>query len=200
MTKNMSIDYYNKNAKKFTEETLKVEFQEKHHMLLKYLKEGSHILDLGCGSGRDSNAFMARGYRVTSLDGSVEMCKIASKFLGQEVICKGFSELDYVDEFDAVWACASLLHLTSHEVKKTFTRIAKALKQQGYIYVSFKYGKFEGERNGRYFTDLTEESLTTLLEDKKMLTVVEMVITSDVRKGREGEKWLNAIIKKVKTK
>lgn len=40
-----------------------------------------------------------------------------------------------------------------------FHKMNKALKENGIIYTSFKYGEFEGERNGRYFTDFTEDSL-----------------------------------------
>ena len=37
-------------------------------------------------------------------------------------------------------------------------KMNQALKENGIIYTSFKYGEFEGERNGRYFTDFTEDS------------------------------------------
>ena len=41
--------------------------------------------------------------------------------------------------------------------------MSSATKANGIIYLSFKYGDFEGERNGRYFTDMTEDSLEKLL-------------------------------------
>ena len=61
------------------------------------------------------------------------------------------------------------------------------------MYASFKYGDFEGERNGRYFTDLDEERLAALIEPGVGLAVVETFITGDVRDSRGGEKWLNVI-------
>ncbi len=41
--------------------------------------------------------------------------------------------------------------------KNVMQRMLCALKDDGVIYTSFKDGTFEGERNGRYFTDFTEK-------------------------------------------
>ena len=162
MTK--TLNYYNQCAEVYNETTLNIEFDSKREMLLKYLQPNAHILDLGCGSGRDSKGFLQKGYKVTAVDGSKELCKIASKNIGQDVICQLFNELDAVNEFDGVWACASLLHLPTNELKQTLKRVEKALKKDGYFYASFKYGDFEGERDGRYFNDFTEVSFSTLLK------------------------------------
>lgn len=192
----MTIDYYNKMAREFTQDTVEVNFEDRQNMLLKYLKPGAHILDFGCGSGRDSKAFIEKGYKVTAIDGSSELCKIASKYIGQEVICKRFEELNEVEVFDAVWACASLLHVPLRELKDVISNIAKALKPGGYFYSSFKYGDFEGQKNGRYFTNLTEESFRELIGDFEELEVVEIEVTRDVREGREDEKWVNGVVRK----
>lgn len=196
MEANKTLAYYNQHAAKFTLETLSVEFEEKQNMLLKYVKPDSHILDLGCGSGRDSKAFIQKGYKVTAIDGSSELCNIASSYIGQQVICKKFQDMNNRNEFDAVWACASILHIPSVELPNIISKIVKALKLDGYFYASFKYGDFEGERNGRYFTDLTEKSFRSLVEPFDQLEIMETCITNDTRVGREDDKWLNAIIKK----
>lgn len=193
-----TLDYYNKNAELFTNDTVNVQFEKQRNMLLKYLKKGDSILDLGCGSGRDSKAFIEEGYKVTAIDGSSELCKIASDYIGKEVSCIKFCDINYDNEFDGVWACASLLHLKFHELGDVFEKISKALKDNGFLYASFKYGNFEGERNGRYFTDLTESKLNNLLKEIPNLKVKELNITADARVGRESEKWLNIIIEKIK--
>ncbi len=191
-----TIYYYNHNFKSFIDDTISVNFDEQRQILLKYLCPGAHILDLGCGAGRDSKAFIEKGFKVTALDGSSELCKVASEYIGQEVKCITFDELDEHNKFDAVWACASLLHVPMNELPSVFERIEEALKPKGYLYASFKYGDFEGERKGRYFTNMTEERLKQLLDTFEGLKIVEIVLTSDVRPGRENEYWLNTVIKK----
>lgn len=195
MTK--TLNYYNQCAEAYNETTLNIEFDSKREMLLKYLQPNAHILDLGCGSGRDSKGFLQKGYKVTAVDGSKELCKIASKNIGQDVICQLFNELDAVNEFDGVWACASLLHLPTNELKQTLKRVEKALKKDGYFYASFKYGDFEAERDGRYFNDFTEVSFSTLLKEFPNLELQEVEVTTDVIPGRENVSWLNVIMKKI---
>ena len=195
MTK--TLNYYNQCAEAYNETTLNIEFDSKREMLLKYLRPSAHILDLGCGSGRDSKAFLQNGYQVTAVDGSKELCQIASKNIGQDVICQLFNELDAVNEFDGVWACASLLHLPNNELKETLKRVETALKNDGYFYASFKYGDFEGEREGRYFNDFTEVSFNTLLKEFPNLELQEAEVTTDVIPGRENVSWLNVVMKKI---
>ena len=66
METNKTLEYYNKNAVHFISDTVAVDFQDKQNMLLNYLKPGEHILDFGCGSGRDSKAFIQKGYQLTT--------------------------------------------------------------------------------------------------------------------------------------
>ena len=70
------------------------------------------------------------------------------------------------------------------------------LKEDGVFYVSFKYGTFSGERNGRYFTDMDESSFDTMLQDIPELVIDREYITEDVRPGRAMENWLNVFLKR----
>ena len=74
--------------------------------------------------------------------------------------------------------------------------MSKALKDDGIIYTSFKYGDFEGERNGRFFTDFTLDVFKDFIHDVDTLIIKEYWITTDVRPGREEEKWLNLLLQK----
>jgi len=194
MTKpNKTLQYYNQSAQTFVQGTVDADLGKLHRRFLKLLPIQAHIFDLGCGSGRDAKAFLDAGYQVTAMDGSQACCKLAGDYIGQPVLCQTFEELDFDAAFDGVWACASLLHVPYAELTGIFRKVARVLRPGGYLYASFKYGDFEGERNGRYFTDLNEERLATLIEPVAGLVVVETFVTGDVRDGRYGEKWLNVI-------
>ena len=160
------------------------------------LEKGSCILDFGCGSGRDAKYFLERGYVVEATDGSARMCELASGYAGIEVKNMLFQELAEVDKYDGIWACSSILHLPMEELTDIMRKMAEALRKNGIIYTSFKYGTFAGERNGRYFTDMTEELFAKFLCGVDGLEVEEQWMTLDVRPGRGEEKWLNLILRK----
>lgn len=192
---NKTITYYDKHADLFSKNTLFVEMHEIQDKFLSYLCKNDLILDFGCGSGRDTNYFLKKGFRVEATDGSEEICKKASKETGITVRHELFEDLDKIDVYDAVWACASILHLPYKELSNVLNRVDRAMKRDAFFYCSFKYGEFEGIRNGRYFTDFTEERMQKLLSDLSLFEMVDQFITSDARPGREKEQWLNIILK-----
>ena len=163
---------------------------------LRLLDENSSILDFGCGSGRDTKYFLNKGCRVTATDGSAELCRRASDFTGIEVKEMLFQELDDMGTYDGIWACSSILHLPKLELLPVICKMYMALKDSGVIYTSFKYSDFEGVRNGRYFTDFTEDSFKEFIAEIPELTIEDYWITGDVRPGRGDERWLNLILRK----
>ena len=191
-----TIDYYNRNAQNFIDGTVSVDFTQNQNVFLELLPNGAHILDFGCGSGRDTKYFLDRGYQVDAVDGSMELCRAASEYTGIPVKQMLFQELAEVEKYDGIWACASILHVKKTELPDIIRKMSLATKENGIIYVSFKYGDYEGERNGRYFTDMTETSMKELLADFPELEVEKQWITGDVRVGRGDERWLNMILRK----
>ena len=191
-----TIEYYNKNAEQFVQGTLLVDFTATQEHFLTKISARARILDFGCGSGRDTKYFLDKGYLVEATDGSEELCKRASEYTG---ICAKqmlFEELDESEKYDGIWACSSILHLDKRMLKDVLRKMSAALKTNGVIYTSFKYGDFEGERNGRYFTDFTPETFGEYMQEVPELQMEEYWITSDVRPGRGEEKWLNLILRK----
>lgn len=196
MQHNNTLDYYDSHADEFYKSTVNVEFATMQERFLAKLQKGSYILDFGCGSGRDTKYFLEQGYQVDAVDGSKELCRLASEYIGTEVRNMFFQELSEVDKYDGIWACSSILHLPVDELTEVMRKMAVALKEDGIIYTSFKYGTFAGERNGRFFTDMTEETFADFLCGVDGLEVEEQWTTSDVRPGRGEEKWLNLILRK----
>lgn len=193
---NKTINYYDINAKEFVEGTLNVDFKTTQDKFINKLPAKGYILDFGCGSGRDTKYFLAKDFNVDAIDGSIELCKIASEYTNIKVRHMYFNELSIVNKYDGIWACSSILHLSLDDLVDVFKRMSKALKDEGIIYTSFKYGNFSGERNGRFFTDMTEDSFANLIINVENLKVEEQWITADVRPQRGNEKWLNLILRK----
>lgn len=191
-----TLSFYNKNAKEFVQGTISVDFRQTQDRFLSRLQAEAYILDFGCGSGRDTKYFMDKGYTVDATDGSEELCKIASEYIGINVKCMLFEELDEMNKYDGIWACSSILHLSKNVLADVLKKMANALKDNGIIYTSFKYSDFEGERNGRYFTDFTIEAFEKYIKDIPEIQIEEYWITGDVRPGRGEEKWLNLILRK----
>lgn len=196
MEYNTTLGYYDIHADRFYKSTVNVEFATMQRHFLAKLQKGSNILDFGCGSGRDTKFFLEQGYSVDAVDGSKELCKLASRYTEIEVKNMIFQELSEVGRYDGIWACSSILHLPIDELAEVMRKMVIALKEKGIIYTSFKYGTFAGERDGRFFTDMTEETFAEFLSKIKGLDVEEQWITSDVRPGRGEEKWLNLILRK----
>lgn len=194
-----TLNYYNKNAREFADETVNVNFTEIQDLFLEYVPEGGKILDFGCGSGRDTKYFLNKGYNVDAIDGSEELCKIASNYTEISVKKMKFEELDCIGVYDGIWACASILHVANKELPNILRKMTDAVKNGGVIYTSFKYGEFEGYRNGRYFIYHTEASFKKIIEDIPKLVIEKLWVSDDVRVERGEEQWLNLILRKQTT-
>lgn len=103
--------------------------------------------------------------------------------------------MGFKKELDAVWACASLLHVPGTQQKNVLVLIGEALKPRGICYCSWKYGDEERTDNGRHFTDYTEQSLGGLLNSMGIFKVMNRWITDDVRINKD-QKWINVIIRR----
>lgn len=191
----MTIQFYQDNADEFFEGTVNVDMSNIYQHFTKDLTKDALILDAGCGSGRDTKAFLDMGYSVEAFDASSELVSRASEFTGIKVKNRLFNDVDKIEKYDAIWCCASLLHVPEIELPKTLNKLAKALKPSGVWYVSFKYGNSQREKDGRSFTDINEQRLNKLVSSLSNIDIGSTWITEDNRPDR-NEKWLNAILVK----
>lgn len=194
--KHMEERYYNKHANTYFNTTVIADVKGLYEHFIKHVPNGAKILDLGCGSGRDTKAFLDMGYEVDAIDGSEELARLASDYTGIHVKCMDFSQLNERSVYDAVWACASLLHVTSQNLPNIMARIRRALKTSGVVYASFKYGDFEGVRDDRYYTDMTSERFAEVLNKTGGFSIVEEWYSDDVR-AENNTVWYNMILRKV---
>ena len=189
----MSLKFYEDNAEQFAANTLDVDMSPLYERFLAALPEAGCILDAGCGAGRDVAAFLKLGYPVQGFDASAKLVEIARKVSGIDIQHSTFLAFESEQRFAGIWACASLLHVPEAQMNGTLRHLSKFLQPQGVLYASFKYGEGSTERDGRDFTNCTEERLTGFLEGTG-LRLDTFWISNDQRPGRTDEQWLNALL------
>jgi SAM-dependent methyltransferase len=188
----MSYKYYDENAQTFYESSINADMSETLERFLSYLPKGAHILDAGSGTGRDTKYFLEKGYQVTAFDASIEMVKMSSAYTGQQTLLMSFEDMHFDEKFDGIWACASLLHVKRENLISVLSQLKSLMIEGGIFYCSFKLGESDFTKNGRDFTCLTLSQLEGLLNDSSF-EVKSIWVTSDVRAGREDERWVSAL-------
>lgn len=191
-----TIQYYNKNAREFIDRTVDWDMSYCQKKFIALLNPGSFLLDAGCGSGRDSKFFLECGFRVQAMDASREMCALAEEYIGQPVECMRFDELQYHSQFDGIWACASLLHVEKNQLPDLLRQFYQALKPEGIMYASFKYGNAEEERLERFFSDYHLDEIEGIFMQDGLFELVEAFETEDVRPDYKKKPWINIIVRK----
>ena len=189
-------NYYDINSEFYIKNTLYCNMEELYEPFLKYLNKGDSILDAGCGTSRDTLNFIKRGYNVSAFDNSQKMVDFANSLSNIKVEKKSFLDIDYKEEFDGIWACASLLHVDRINLPLAFTNLYSALKRDGILYCSFKCRASDFSTEDRNFTCFTKSSFKTFIDDLSLFSILEIFITHDIRDNRENELWLNAIMRK----
>ena len=197
MSIDKTIDFYNKNAENYCSKTIGIDLTQIYEKFLKYIPKQGAILDLGCGSGRDSLYFLNNGFDVTSMDASIEMVKLSSKLINQKTIHRKIEDIDFKDKFDGIWACASLLHINKNATVDVYNKLLSALKIDGILYASYKYGTNAMVKEGRYFNNYDENSFSEMMKNIQSLEQIEFWTTLDLRQEGNNQKWLNILLKRI---
>ena len=190
-------EYYRTNAASYCNETINIDLHDIYPRFLENIPQKGHILDIGCGSGRDSKVFLDAGYGVTAMDASHDVAIYAEKTIGQPVMVSSFHEISFFNQFDGVWACASLLHCHRSQIVGVLGRVALSLKSNGVAYMSFKWGVDETiDDRGRYLNNYTLESIHDLLSQIETFEIIENWIEIKQLRNME-QKWVNVLVRRI---
>lgn len=194
-----TLKYYERNAESYFKATHDADLSTLYERLTRRLPQGARILDAGSGSGRDTLAFLRRGFAVSAFDSSPALCELSTRMTGVRTRVLRFQELEDEEEYDGIWACASLLHVPEAELPDAIARLVRALKPGGVLYMSFKHGA--GERvteDGRFFTDMTDSRLRRVLQALPDAKLEELWITTGEGQFQGQGEWLNALVSRQK--
>lgn len=194
---NKTIAYYNQHAMEYFAETVQVDLGKQRDVFLLVLPPGGQIMDLGCGSGRDSRYFLEKGFAVDALDASKELCKLAQQFTGIPVQCCTIQEWEPEKSYDGIWACASLLHLEREDLQVFFKNCHWFLKKNGIMFVSAKEEIKTGiDEKERFFTNFDETLIRELVYDDPRYEMMRLWRTQDGL-GRKT-KWINMLVRNLR--
>lgn len=198
-----TLDYYQRNAKDFFSQTINVDMQNVYQPFLEYLPKPhlanqQKILDVGCGSGRDSVFFANQGFEVIAIDGSKSLIELAQQTDTRiDWQCLRFDEIakqSWQNQFTGIWACASLLHMPFDDLTKLLNDLIRCLKSDGILYASFKYGDSEREKDGRFFCDINEQRWQLIGEQLDSAKALKLWQTVDNRMDKR-DIWWNVLLK-----
>jgi SAM-dependent methyltransferase len=191
-------DYYDRHAAGFIATSRDADMSDARGRFLAAVPSpdvgSARILDAGSGSGRDALAFRLQGYAVEAFDASPAMIAATQAYAGVPTRLMRFENFAWEHPFEGIWACASLLHVKEIDLPGVIDRLAGHLAPGGALYLSFKLGTGERAKDGRRFTDMTEERLAALLRGCVGLGKPDIWQSRDCRPDRASELWVNAVV------
>lgn len=189
-------DYYSKYCNEYYNRTVSVDSALFLYEFSRMLKPDSHVLDIGCGSGRDLLWLKKLGFRPKGLERSEGLAVLAEKNSGCEVIIADYEHFDFSTiKVDGMLFSASLVHVPHPKIKQVLKNALSALKQDGCLYISVKEG--EGTKQdaaGRIFFLWQDDGLRPVFNDLNLeiahYSRSESVLKSD-------EVWLGYVLKQI---
>ena len=194
MPDRQTIQYYDQNAAEYAKLTQSHSMGQAVQLFVDRLTAGASALDLGCGAGRDLLAFRQRQVNAVGLDASSELAAIAAHFSGCPVALSDMERIPFAEgSFDAVWASASLLHISRGNLEQALSGVRRVLKPGGLFFSSVKRGEgMERDRYGRYFSYFEPNEWLGLLAAAGFCKT-EILPEDETMAEEGGQQWVRTL-------
>jgi len=194
-----TVGHYNEVADDFREGTRDHDVSQNIAALLRHIKGETpwHILDFGCGPGRDLKTFSAMGHIAVGLDGAERFADMARAETGCEVLQQNFLELNLpAERFDGIFANAVLFHVPRQELPRVLRELHATLKPGGVLFSSNPRGENqEGWNGSRYGAYHDLETWRERLNDAGFTELEHYYRPEGL--PREKQPWLASVWRKV---
>jgi len=194
-TLTVTNDTYSRYAPRFAERHWGADLSKGYEALAALLPADAHILEIGCGPGRDVAQLRERGYRVTGLDLSLAMLDQARDRVGGDLLAGNMLHLPFGTGFQAAWLAASLLHIPKELAPNVLRDIYRVLMPDGLVFLSLKSGDgeswLETTEGRRFFAYYQMDELRALLSAHHF--AVEAAWADQVT----NTEWLDVIARRV---
>ncbi len=165
--------------------------------------DGSKVIDLGCGAGRDASVFVEKGFDYTGIDFSEGMLSVARRRVPNGRFEQmDFSKMKFPDDtFDGFWAAASLLHIPKKEIDRVLQEVKRIVKSGGVGFISVREktqideALVDEKKSGgisRYFAFYERNEFDKILQDNGFLV---MKITTHTENDKRATNWLCYFVK-----
>lgn len=204
MADQSTVEAYNKIAGEFHSRNNAPLYEELYALFASHIKSGDHILDIGCGTGRDAEELVKLGLEYTGIDASEGMLAIArGRVKAGRFILGNFYKLNFPDNtFDGFWAAASFLHAPKTDMPILLQEAKRVTKSNGIGFISLKQktlmdeGYIKETKAGgieRYFAFYTKEEFKNILEKYAF-----EILSTRIKIEKDGTNWLCSIVKSKK--
>ena len=163
--------------------------------------EGARVLDLGCGSGRDTARLIAKGYDAFGVEpsGGLRAAAIANHpELAGKIVDGMLPDIGkpFGGDFDGILCSAVLMHVPDSQLFDAALNIRALLKQHGRLLISLPLSRGESlvnhrDADGRLFTPCAPEEITLLFE-RLGFQLIGRWDSSDVL-ARAGTSWFTLL-------
>jgi SAM-dependent methyltransferase len=190
------VDFYCRHYRAYEAETAGIDPEPFLGVFARRLCPGDHVLDVGCGSGRDLLWLQRKGMVVTGFERSPGLAEMARQRAGCAVIEGDFTSYDFAPlAVDAVLLCGALVHIPHDRLSGVLARILRALKAASprrLVYLSVKAGDGAAvDKRGRRFYFWQQPELETLLTGLGMAILDS---GSSPAADGSGQTWLGLVL------